>query len=67
MVVITTERALYEMIHNYNETDLKGGWETTEKVIDYLISILKSNGIDSSESLTTLISFNSNYILLKKE
>ena len=37
MVVVTTERALYEIIHSFNESDLIEGWDNTEKIINYLV------------------------------
>lgn len=53
LCVVTTERALYSIIHPVQEKDLIKGWNQTEVLINYIISILKSQGIESSANMST--------------
>lgn len=54
LVTSVTGRALYELVHPRLLSDLKDGWTTLDKVLDYLLSTLpKMAHIHSSEDLNT--------------
>ena len=66
LCVVTTERALYAIIHPIQKEDLIKGWNQTENLINYIISILKSEGIESSSNMSTPIVLIPILLYLKK-
>lgn len=54
LTAIVKNRALFETIHDANEDELKEGWNTVSKILDYLVNILPVHAhIDSTSDLSS--------------
>ncbi len=54
MTGVVTKRALFEIIHDRAEDELKSGWKKLNRILDYLISILPNHAfIHSTQDVNT--------------
>ncbi len=54
MTGVVTNRALFEIIHDRSQAELKAGWTKLNKILDYLISILTNRAfIHSTDDVNT--------------
>ncbi len=50
---VVCKRALFDTIHDKTKAELETGWNQLTKILDYLISILPSASVHSTEDLNT--------------
>jgi hypothetical protein len=53
LVGVVCNRALFEIIHGKQKQELEAGWQQLSRILDYLVSILPSASIHSTEDLNT--------------
>ena len=54
LTAVVTHRALFEVIHSVSQEELKAGWSTLRKILDYLVSVLPHRAfIHSTEDINS--------------